>query len=785
VSKKSVKGKKPEGAIDPHQTLLEAVALHQRGRLMDARALYERALQAEPENSDALHLLGVCHYQAGHNEEAIELISRAIRIDPLNPSFHDNLAAVLLAARQPEKAELSYMEAARLVPYSVEAHLKLGNTRLALEKLDEAAQSYRRALVLDPSSAGAHFNLGIVLAKQDRLKNAEESYRKALECAPGFVEAYYNLGDVLRRQGQLGAACDALDRAIALKPDYAEALNNRGSVLKDMRQYEAALASFERAIALNPDNAVAHLNRGDVLSRQKRMEEAIESYSRAIALDANCAEAYYGRGIVLYDLGRQQDALADCGRALAVRPDYAKARWMSALFTIPNMPLAPEDIQHARQQFPAALAALDEWFDDARIEHGFEAAANMQPFFLAYQEEDNKPLLARFGALCCRLMEHWQKSRGFRCAEKIPPGRVKVGIVSTHIRSHSVWDALIKGWVRHLDADRFELQLYYLGSKHDEETELAKSKASVFVEGCSSLSEWVEAILRHAPAVLIYPEIGMWPLTAKLASMRLAPIQMASWGHPETTGLPTMDYYLSAEDLEPEGAANYYTETLVKLPHLGSCYQRASVSAQEPDWDAFGLRRDAPLLLCPGTPFKYAPKYDYVWMEICKRLKRCQLVFFSPPRDRALADNFKARLGGAFSNAGMELDKYVVFIPWLSKPEFYGLMQRADVFLDTIGFSGFNTAIQAVECALPIVTREGRFMRGRLAGGILEKLGLKELIAPNEEEYINLAVKLAEDKEYRAVVRARMESARGVLFDDVESVRALERFIIERCAESR
>jgi predicted O-linked N-acetylglucosamine transferase (SPINDLY family) len=110
---------------------------------------------------------------------------------------------------------------------------------------------------------------------------------------------------------------------------------------------------------------------------------------------------------------------------------------------------------------------------------------------------------------------------------------------------------------------------------------------------------------------------------------------------------------------------------------------------------------------------------------------------------------------------------------------FYDLMRRASVFLDTIGFSGFNTAIQAVECGLPVVTREGRFLRGRLASGILRRLQLTELIAATEREYVALAVRLARVDAYRGELRARIEASRHVLFDDLAPIRALEAFLVD------
>jgi predicted O-linked N-acetylglucosamine transferase (SPINDLY family) len=268
----------------------------------------------------------------------------------------------------------------------------------------------------------------------------------------------------------------------------------------------------------------------------------------------------------------------------------------------------------------------------------------------------------------------------------------------------------------------------------------------------------------------------MDPMTLKLASLRLAPVQVASWGHPETTGLPTIDYYLSAADLEPGNAQEYYSERLVTLPHLGCFYERLKSEPIEPDLASMGIDAGAPLLLCPGMPFKYAPQHDWVLAEIAFRLGRCQLVFFTPEA-QDLAEKLRRRLESAFARRGLRFGEFGVFIPWQAGPAFDGLLERADIFLDTIGFSGFNTAMQAVERGTPIVTREGRFMRGRLASGILKRMGLQELVAGSEQEYVQLAVRLIEDDAYRGRIRDLVEARRPVLFEDPTPIRGLEAFL--------
>jgi predicted O-linked N-acetylglucosamine transferase (SPINDLY family) len=451
---------------------------------------------------------------------------------------------------------------------------------------------------------------------------------------------------------------------------------------------------------------------------------------------------------------------------------------------VPVVREAGDDLAAVRSAFSAGLQALEGWFE-AHPTGGTQVVGSEQPFWLAYHEQDNRDILQRYGRLCARLMARWQDGEGLRPAAtrrragaRSGPrsGPMRVGIVSQYFRDHSVWQAIIKGWLQQLDGRRFALSAFWLGADQDGETAYARSRVVSFEQAVGGLRPWVERIRAAEPEVLLYPEIGMDPMTLKLASLRLAPVQAAAWGHPETSGLPSIDLYLSAQDFEPAGAQDNYTERLVALPHLG-CYVEPSgtaASSQPPELAA--VEAGGPLLLCPGTPFKYAPEHDWVFPAIARGLGRCRFVFFVH-RYRGLSEKLRSRLDQAFRQAGVAFERHVIFVPWQRKAEFYGWLRRADVFLDTIGFSGFNTALQAIECGLPVVTREGRFMRGRLASGILKRMQLDELVAASEKDYVSLAVRLAGQADYRERIRAEIAARRGVLFNDRAPIAALEELL--------
>jgi predicted O-linked N-acetylglucosamine transferase (SPINDLY family) len=563
-------------------------------------------------------------------------------------------------------------------------------------------------------------------------------------------------GTRLAQSGELPAAVEQLRRAVKLKPDYAEAHFNLGSACRDLGDLEGALAAYRRAAALRPDAADPLLAAGAVLNELRRPQEAVEPLTRALALNRNLAEAHHELGNAHTALGNWREALEHFRSALALFPQRAESRWAAAMAQIPAIYASSEDVDERRGAFAADLAALEQWAA-AAPEGAHRAVAVHQPFYLAYQEVSNRELLERYGRICAQLMGRWQRAAGLSVGPRPAQTPRRVGIVSAHIRDHSVWNALARGWLEELDPERYEVHLFHLGAAQDAQTRRAASQAARFHPGPRSFERWARAIRDAELDVLIYPEIGMDATTAKLASMRLAPAQATSWGHPETSGLPTMDYFLSAAGLEPPQAQAHYSEKLVLLPNLG-CYLRRpekEVAAELPA----GLSR--PLLVCPGTPFKYAPQHDRVLVEIARRVPGARLVFFTgnPP---ALSEKLAQRL----RHAGLDF----VMLPWLSGEKFRALLAGADVYLDTIGFSGFNTALQAVESGVPVVTREGRFLRGRLASGILRRIGADELVAADEEAYIELAVRLANSPR-------KLQGSRERLYEDAAPIAALREFL--------
>ncbi len=644
---------------------------------------------------------------------------------------------------------------------------------------DKAQIIYEQILELDPLNFDALRLLGSLAAQINEFDLALTLLIKALKLNSNNPYLFNSLGNVYTELGDMKNALNNFNRAVSLKPDFAEAYSNRSKALKELGFLDQALKSCNNAIALSSDYADAYNNLGLIFLKLNLYDESLASFSTAINIRPNYAEAYFHQGLVFVELLKLNEARSCFMKAIEINPLYFNARWAIPFSYVPYFFIEQTNYDLLREQLSLSFDELSDWLTDDKLKDAYKAVGSTQAFYLAYHNFNNKNLLSKYGAICCNLMNYWQLHNNFQSSPLSKSGKIRVGIIGEHIRYHSVWNAITKGFVLNFDLTKFEIHIFHLGSFQDNETRLAKSTASSFTENITHLPSLCKSILSKHIEVLLYPEVGMNPLTCQLASLRLAPIQLATWGHPETTGLPSIDYYLSAEFFEPVHAEQAYAEVLIKLPNLGCYYSNLKVTPKPLDLNSLNINVDFPILLCPGVTFKYTPENDYVFIEIAKQLKLCQFVFFI--KDKHSADLLKNRLTNSFLSAGMDVNEYVFFIPWLNSEEFYGLMHQADVYLDTLGFSGFNTAMQAIDCALPLVTIDGEFMRGRLASGILKRMGLTELIANSKQAFIELAVRLASNKTYRQNISEKIIELRAILYEDKEPVLALQNFLTDKC----
>ena len=601
------------------------------------------------------------------------------------------------------------------------------------------------------------------------------------QCAMNLIRK----GNALEDSGLLDLAMVEYDAARTLCPTFPDAYLNYGNLLLARAEVNAAIAAYRTAITLNPDYAAAYFNMGNAYLRLDERDAAVTAYAKAIELKPDFSEASIALECAVDELGELEDSESRLRRSLekkiAMDPLCASARWSLAMAQIRPIYDNAEEMCESLQAFDNALDELEIWFTPDRYAQGAKVVGTAQPFHLAYHDGNQRALLAKYGQLCCRLMSaNTFSNRPHPSRPLNKPGKLRIGFASAHIRDHSVWVAITKGWIKHLDRSMFDIHLFHLSGREDDVTASARHMVTHFIETPRTTTEWSQAIFNADLDALIYPEIGMDTLTTQLAAQRLAPVQMTSWGHPNTSGLPTIDYFISAELLEPSDAECLYTEKLICLAKLGVCVEPLNPKSSDINLTSIGLLHNEPLLLCPGMPFKYNPMDDMVWTNIASELQAFgsgRLIFFES-HYKAMNQQFERRLRRCFIENNVDFDRTVRFIPKLPRDQFYGLMQNATLMLDSIGFSGFNTALQALECGLPVLAFEGPYMRGRLASALLRRMDISEWVATSAREYVEKALKLTREPLVNEALRRQIKAQHDKLFNDLEPVRSLERFLL-------
>jgi protein O-GlcNAc transferase len=726
--------------------------------------------------------------RAGDIGRASEECLRVLAAAPDDIPALNLLAELYLSGKNPAGADECLERITRITPTDAAAHRRLGNARFNAGAIEKAIRSFRTAIELEPGSVAAHNNLGRTLLAAGDTAGARASYERALGLEPNYAIGHVNLAVLLVALGELAQALVHFERALAIRPELAEGWTRYATLLLRLNRPAEGLACCDRALALNPRMPEALYARAACLHELKRFSEALAGCDQALAERPAYAEAHYSRAKILRDQGDWRGAVAGFDAALRADPDYEAARWARAVATIPALPESEAEIEQSRAAFAAAWSEVRAWHSSHALDDATLVVGAIQPFFLAYQQRDNRNLLSEHGQLCENLMGRWQAARlRTYAAPELPraaihigserSSKLRLGIVSAQIREHSVFNAITRGWLEHLNRQHIEISVFHLGTATDAKTTLARSLAEHFHSGARSVADWVRTI--GEIDALVYPEVGMDQLTLQLASMRLAPLQMVAWGHPETSGLPTIDYYLSAAAFEPEGAERHYTERLFCMPNLGSCYQSSGIEVPGVSLQRFAIDRTVPVFLCLGAPFKYAADDDAVLIAIAERLGSCQFHFFEY-RDGTLSRRLLERMARRFADAGVDSAAHLRLQPWASEAELHALMGIATAHLDTIGFSGFNTIMHAVESGLPMVTHRGRFLRGRFGSGILEQLGLTELVADDRSSYVETAVRLAEDPLFRSETAQRIVARRERLYGDKQTIAALQEILLSR-----
>jgi predicted O-linked N-acetylglucosamine transferase (SPINDLY family) len=605
---------------------------------------------------------------------------------------------------------------------SAAALLKQGLELKELKRLEEAADCLQQAIALDPDLAPAHYQLGLIHSIRGSYAEAIAVQQRALAIDPVLAEAHNNIGYCHLSLGDLPAAIAAFRRAVASKPDYARAYYNLAIAAFRQGDLDEAIEAYRSALAADPALVEAHVNLGYLLSVQSRYDEAIRHYEQALALKPELAEILCNLGYAHYQQYRPDEAAACYRQALALNPDLADAaaKLVTAL-------LAQGDHAEARRRLPELLAmkAIPA-----------EACSSLLCALLYSTDCPPATLYAAHRGYAARietpLIPLWRQHGNTRDPER----RLNIGYVSPDLRIHSV-TRFLEPILAHHDKGQVEVYCYHSHELQDEVSVRLAGYTDHWIP-CKMMSDDELAMRVRSDGIDILVDLAGHTAGNRLPvfARKPAPVQVTYLGYAATTGLSAMDWRLVTAATDPPGAETWHSERLYCLPRSLWCYRppASAVSLQAPvqrnGYITFGSMNNIA---------KASPAAMALWGRILHALPGARLLMTNVP-----AGSIRRRILERLAAQGVAPER-IVLHGKLPGPDFLQALGEIDIALDTFPYAGTTTTCEALWLGVPVVSLRGETSVARSGHALLQTLGLEDLAARDEDDYLHIALSLAGD----------------------------------------
>jgi len=552
------------------------------------------------------------------------------------------------------------------------------------------------------------FHLALQHHQAGRLHEAEELYRQVLAHCPEHAEALHNLGVLAHQSGRYDVAIDLLRRCIAIKPNVAEAYTNLGNSLKDRGDWDEAIAACRKAIALKPNLAEGHNNLGHALQCKGLADQALAAYRQAIVLKPDFPDTHNNLGNVLKDTGLLDDAMAAYRMAIMLKPNYPEAH--------SNLVLS------------------------LHYHPGITGAAIAQES-RRWNQQHAEPLSRHIPV---------------HANDRNPHRRLRIGYVSADFKTHASAYFLVPLLENH-DPRQVELFCYAQVPRSDALTQRFRQRADHWCDTVGLSDQQVAGQIRDDQIdILVDLKLHLRENRLLVFARKPAPVQVTWLGYPGSTGLTAIDYRLSDPYLDPPGMdESIYSEQTIRLPDSFWCYDPLD-------------GRDIPVNSLPALDRgvvtfgnlnnfnKFNPETFTLWSQVLRKVANSRLLLL------ATEGEHRQRTVEWLQEQGIAPNR-VEFVPPKSHGRYMELYHGIDLGLDSFPCNGHTTSLDSLWMGVPVVTLAGQTAVGRAGWSHLSNLGLTELAGQTPEQFVQIAVNLANDlprlQHLRATLRPRMEAS--------------------------
>lgn len=689
--------------------LERAVEAHRIGNVELAIVLYQEILQIQPEQSDALHNLGVMAMTRNDLEAALPLIERATISNPSYAQYWLSYIDALIAVRDFTKA--------RDVLIDVELH---GVKGIEINKINEKISLSEKSVAADrnidfvkKAADPSNQKLSIRNKKNKNSKSlAAPSDKDVLKIIQNFNTGNYEeiipeLEVIIKKYPKysagwkiLGAAFASLgdtengikysEHALSLNPDDPATNNNLGNLYKLKHDHIKAQNSFVKAIKLDPKFAAAYNNLGMLKKEKGLLSEAKEHFEQAITLDPEYPHALNNLGLLLSEVGDPELGVKYCSRALEINPEYSDAH-SNLLFMLLHIPeMDPQKIF---------------------LEH------------IKFSDQFERP-----------YRSSWPKHQN----NQDPNRSIKIGFVSADLRDHAVASFLLPLINYLYKSESFLIYAYSNSNIYDHVSKEINDSIHVWLNVVGFTNKKLsDQIMKDEIDILIDLSGHTGGNRLPVFAMKPAPLQVSWMGYPGTTGLEAVDYYIATEKWLPHDMfANHFTEKLLYLPPT-IIFQPVSNS---PDI------LELPALHNEYITFGSFNRFDKInretvklWCRVLKELPDSKMLIGNVVNELSLQ-----RMLSWFEEDNISIDR-LMFHRRMPLRDYLNLHNQVDICLDTFPYSGSTTVLNSIWMGIPTVTIHNESAAGRQSIAALRQFGLDAFIAKNKDDFVAAVLLLSSE----------------------------------------
>jgi len=643
----------------------EATKHFQNGKINEAKEICIDILKTEPNNFNALYLLGVIAFQTKNYSKSVEIITKAIEINSKNSEFYNFKGIVLVH----------------------------------LNKFEEAIQNWAKAIEIDPNSLDAFNNRGNALIKLKKNELALKDFDQAIKIKPNFAQAYNNRGVVLKDLNRFDLALESVNKAIEINTKYADAYNLKGVILRELNQIEDSIKNYEKALELNPNFANAHVNVGNILlNENKQLDLALESFTKALKISTNL-NFLFGKYI------------------------HTKAwlsNWNSIDEEISSLENKIDNEIKTSTPFPI-LSLID--FPDLQkknaenfVENQYSLSNNLGPIL---KKTSNK--------------------------------KIRIGYYSADFNNHPTSFLMIRLLELH-DRSNFEIFCFSLANRDDEMRERVLKACDKFLDVSLKSDVEIAKISREFSIDIAIDVMGFTKGNKfQIFAEKCAPIQVSYLAFPGTTGSNFIDYVIADKIVISQELKKHYSEKIIFLPDTYQVNDSTKkISDKVFTREEIGLPKDSFVFCCFNKNYKILPRVFDIWMNLLKKVKGSVLWL--------LVENSKAKENLKKEATKRNIDENrIIFAKFMPLADHLARHRCADLFIDTFPYTAHTTCSDALWTGLPVVTRIGKSFASRVSASLLHAIDLPELITHSEEEFENLALDFANNKNKLDQVKIKLE----------------------------